>query len=381
MLSFQHKLLQEYLAAVYIVKQAKLDTSSSPSFLTHTFPKWETIETHKEVVHFACGILADTNASLIANHVAKVQVKRVNYELNYGKYLHIDLSILQSCQKEGGLSPLNLYLSKYPAGGYPLPEMLANTELAYITDIDGNDPLDLSPSPVQTIVKLDEVDSERFDRLWHALCSVHANVIALHLVRVRSTNVTKLHDFPQLKYLDLMSCDCSKEAMEDLAESVNSWGPQPQLTYCYLSWVSIPRSLMTALCKCTHLKHLDLSRCNLDGKLSVFMADPPHALRDLILYQCSLHGADVDHLTQSIRQGHLTSLQELDIQWNPVGEVAVGHLLEALISIRPHTQLELKLKNTYVDENGKLTHLSEQFRADWKTKLTDRNINVTWSLW
>ncbi len=387
-LSFQHKLLQEYLAAVYIAEHIKLNTSST--FLTEAFSTWKTIETDREVVQFACGILADTDASPIANHVAEVQARNVNYKLNNGKTVHahlgfhIDLSILQSCQKEGGLSPLNLYLSKYPAGGHPLAEVLANTELAYITDIDGNDPLQLKPSPVQVMVKLDRVYSERFDRLWHALCSVHAIVIALCLNEVRSPNVTKLHHFPQLKYLHIGYCGCSEEEMENLAESINSWGPQPQLTYCRLggdtrSRLPLPRSTMTALCKCTHLKHLELSGCNLDGNLSVFMADPPHALRELRLDMCSLHGADVDHLTQSIRDGHLTSLQELHIPFNPVGEVAVGHLLEALISIRPHTQLTLGLYRTGVDKNGKHTDLSYKLQTEWKTKLTHTNIKVDWS--
>ncbi len=374
-LSFQHKLLQEYLAAVYIVEYFKLETAET--FLTEAFPTWEAIETHREVVQFCCGILAEIDASPIANHVAKVQAQNINYGLNDGKRLHIDFSILKACQNEGSFSLLNPYLSEYPAHGLPLARVIANTELAYITYIDKNDTLDLTPSTAQIIVKLGWVPSE-FYKLWHALYSVHANVIALHLEDVRRKNVTKLHHFPQLKYLELFGCDCSEEAMEDLAESINSWGPQPQLTYCKLDEVPISRSLMTALCKCTHLKHLDLTRCNLDGKLSVCMADPPHALRELILRECSLHGTDIDNITQSIRDGHLTSLQELDINKNPVGEVAVGHLLEALISIRPHTQLTLALGLTVVDENKKLTYLSKQFRTEWKTKPKHTNINVIW---
>ncbi len=382
-LSFQHKLLQEYLAAVYIAEQTKLDTSST--FLTQAFPTWETIETHKEVVPFCCGILSGIDAFPSANHVAKHLLQNVHDTLNYGKDFMDErglelrgFSILRYCQKEGCQPALNRHVSKYPKCGHSLAEVLEYTQLAYVTGIDSNDTLQLNPSPSDIIVDLGEVDSDGFDRLWHALKSINANVIALQLVEVRSPNVTKLHHFPQLKHLHLESYDCSEEAMDDLAESINSWGPQPQLTYCSLWKVPIPRSVMTALCKCTHLKHLDLTRCNLDGKLSVFMADPPHALRELRLNECSLHGADVDHLTQLIRDGHLTSLQKLNIYCNPVGEVAVGHLLEALISIRPHTQLKLWLDETGVDENGKPTELSEQFTTEWKTMLTDTNIKVDW---
>ncbi len=358
-LSFQHKLLQEYLAAVYITEHIKLDASST--FLAEAFPTWETIETHREVIQFICGILSSTDAIPIVNHVAKHLVQNIHHKLNYVQWP--DLSVLGSCQKEGGLS---------------VAEVLTNPYLLYITNIDSNDTLQLNPSPSDIIVKLDEIDSERFDRLWQTLKSINANVIALHLEKVRSQNVTKLHHFPQLKYLHIAYCDFSEEAMEDLAESINSWGPQPQLTCCLLQGGSIPRSVMTALCKCTHLKHLDLFGCNLEGKLSVLMADPPHALRQLRLLECSLHGADVNQLTQSVRQGHLTSLQVLNIRMNPVGVVSVGHLLEALISIRPHTQLKLGLELTGVNENGKYTGLSDQFETEWKTKLTDTNIKVEW---
>ena len=380
-LSFQHKLIQEYLAAVYIVENLKLDTAEP--FLTNTFPSLKVIETHREVVQFACGILADTDASPIANHVAKILAQHMQNELNNGKRLPQNelsavLPILRSCHKEGGLSALNPYMSEYTACGHPLAEVLSHTELAYITDIDENDTLELNPSPAQIIVRLVKVDGEKYDRLWLALHSVKANITALHLYRVETPNVAKLHRFPQVKYLYIWDCGCSEAAMEDLADSIKCWVPKPELTFCHLRNLPIPRSVLEALCACPHLMHLDLSYCNLSGKLSILMGAPPPLLRELILYDCSLQNADTEHITEAIRQGQLSHMERLNIRENPVGEVAVDRLLETLISTRPPNKLTLMLWRTGVDEDGEPTDLSKQFVTEWKVKPTGTNINVDW---
>ena len=285
---------------------------------------------------------------------------------------------------------INPHLCEYPSCGRPLAEVLANTELVYITDIDENDPLQLSPSQAQIIVKLEnrvgeeeKVDGKEYDRLWKALRHIHGNTIALHLKDVDSANVTRLGHHPHVKHIHMYECRVASG--EDLAASIEAWGDQPQLTYCYLEGMPIPRSVMTGLCKCTHLIHLYLRECNLHDKLDVFMASPPPGLRDLTLGECSLHGSDVDHITHSIQAGRLTHLEKLDIHYNPVGEVAVGHLLEALISTRPHTQLKLELWGTGMtgsDEDRKRpTELSEQFVSEWKAKLTDTNIKAVGGEW
>ncbi len=401
------------------------------TFLDQALPTWEKVEIHKEVVLFASGMLRETDASPVINHVAKVLAQHTS-ELNTGYEPSLfNLSLLESFQKEGNMSTvINPHICKYPSCGRPLAEVLANTTLVYITDIDENDPLELSPSQAKIIVKLgeafrEEFDGKKYDRVWKALCHIPDKFIALRLEEVSSANVTRIGYFPQLKYIYIDKC--SEASAEDLAESIEAWGDQPQLTYCHLWRVPIPRSVMTGLCKCTHLIRLSLAQCNLHDKLDVFMASPPPGLRDLGLYKCSLHGSDVDHMTHSIKEGRLTHLEELNIDTNPVGEVAVGHLLEALISTRPHKQLKLKLDDTgekkgsdedekrrlrrqrrekksdedkrprrkrwgwrrmlglkeksdddeESDEDEKLyTKLSEQFVSEWKAKLKDTNIEV-----
>ncbi len=402
-LSFQHKLLQEYLSAVYIAENVKLDKTST--FLTEAFPTWEAIENHREVVQFACGMLADTDPRPITYHVAKVLAQDTNNQLNTGVKPFIietpddevnPLLLLRLFEREGKVPPeINPYLCEYPACGRPLAEVLANTQLAYITNIDKNDTLQLNPSPAKIILNLkgrrfttlfsrvadqdlDRVESERFDNLWQALHRVQENLIALHLENVTSGNVTKLRKFSQLKYfyIDGLLCNYSEAVGEDLAESINAWGPNTQLTYCGLNYVLIPCSLVTAVHKCSHLMHLKLWECNLHDKLSILMSFLPLVLKNLELLRCSLDRRDLQHITLAIREGHLTSLQELDIQGNPAGEAAVGHLLEALLSTRPNKQLILRLYETGVDEDGKHTDLSKQFETEWEAKLTGTNINV-----
>ena len=336
--------------------------------------------------------MADTDASPITNHVAKVLAQITHNELDSGKMPSImtdvdnHLYLLKSFQKEGNMSTvINQHICVYPSCGHLLAEVLANTELVYITHIDENDTLQLSPS-AQVIVNLTFVDGKKYDRLWKALCDIQGKIIALHMWEVSSANVTRLGHLPQLKYISMLKC--SEASLEDLAASIEAWGDQSQLTYCHLGEVPIPRSVMTGLCKCTHLTHLDLSKCNLHDKLDVFMAFPPPVLRDLLLGICSLHGSDIDHITQSMIDGRLTHLEELDIKCNPVGEVAVGHLLGTLISIRPHTQLKLDLSESDVNEGSDedrnqrwwelpYTDLSLQF--EWEAKLKDTNIKVRWN--
>ncbi len=378
-LSFQHKLIQEYLAAVYIVENMKLE--SAATFLNGAFPSWKEIETHREVIQFACGILADTNASPIGDHVAKVLAQHVHNECNIGKDLPY-LTILQSCQKEGGLSALNPYMSEYPACGCPLAEVLTKTEVVYVTGIDRHDTLQLNPSPCSIILRFwpeesgnfTAMNSESFDRLWHALHSVAENVVALQLYAVSSENVTKLHKFPKLKTLTIKHC--SKAAVEELTESINCWGLQPKLTRCHLENMSIPGSLISTLCKCMHVMHIDLSFCNMRDKVSILMVSPPLAMRELLLDDCSLDCSDLNHITQTIKEGRLKNLQMLGIENNPVGEIALGCLLEATISTKPQTGFTLKLGRSAVNKDGKSTDLSEQFTTEWKTRLKGTNINV-----
>ncbi len=391
-LSFQHKLIQEYMAAVYIAENVKTDTAET--FLEKLFPTWEKIQTHQEVVLFSCGLLAatDTSPVCITNYVGKVLAKNIHRKLDARG--EGGLNMLQSCEKEGGISAVNPFVSQYPACGHPLAEVLANTKLACITDVDENDTLELNPSSAEIFLQLyidiegegwigihDNVYNGEYYRLWKALNLTHANIAVLDLGRLRSEFSTKLHNFPQLRSLTLFECDYTEAEMEDLAGGIDSWGPQSELIHCNLDGMRglpIPNSLMSALGKCTNLSTLTFTFCDLNDKLSALMVSPLPALSRLILSNCSLHDADVDHIAQAVIKGRLAKLEYLNIGedlvgmgGNSVSEEGVGSLLEALVSIRPHREFHLEL-----DSMGQLLDLSEQFEDEWKTKLKNTSITV-----
>ncbi len=76
-LSFQHKLIQEMVAAYYIADQVKRD----PLFLKTAFPTWGEVEKHREVVKFTCGLLAQ-NAAPVINYVGKINYNRHRYRID-----------------------------------------------------------------------------------------------------------------------------------------------------------------------------------------------------------------------------------------------------------------------------------------------------------
>ncbi len=237
------------MAAVYIAESATGENFLT--MLTEAFPEWEKIETHREVVQFACGILVQKNAFLLLNHVCKLLAEYMYRVLDDGDGATECTSILLSCQKESGIFAPNQHFSLYPSCNCPLAEVLANTNLVYIDGIDLNDPLDLCPGSANIFVELRGTSDNWYDRLWQALHKTHANLISLDLCELGSVNATKLHHFSQMKYLSTMQY--SEAAMKDLAESIEAWGPQPQLTCIKLFYAPIPRSLMTALVTCKNL--------------------------------------------------------------------------------------------------------------------------------
>ncbi len=372
----------------------------SKTFLKQAFPTWDMIEFHREVVRFACGILGDTYASCIVNHAARVLVEHINNQLETGHapliFMGTDksLPLLALFQQEGNLQTRDIpYITEYPACGHNLIDILLKYDLVYISYINTKDTLQLIPSPTQILVKLQKIkDAKKFDRLWKALHLIHSNTIGLLLDRVMSENVTKLYKFSQLKFLYISECYFNEAAAEDLAKSIEAWGPQPQLTYCSLhtEQFGIPDermsiSLLTAICKCRDLVHLSLTH-TLTDRLYLLIGDPPPNLRHLTLRDCWINRSDVNRITQAIRKNLLTKLRSLDLTRNPVGEEGIGSLLETFILTRAQTGLTLHISSTgsspceygEFGEYVEFGELSEEFIAEWKPKVRSTDIIVFW---
>ena len=62
--SFQHKIIHEFIAAIYIVDQV----SKNLDFLRRTFPSWTHIKTHIEVFRFCCGYACEQYQMVFVNY-------------------------------------------------------------------------------------------------------------------------------------------------------------------------------------------------------------------------------------------------------------------------------------------------------------------------
>ncbi len=107
-LNFQHKLIQEYCAAIFIAKQVRAD----PSYLNTTFPTLDKIRKYGEVIRFTCGLMAG-HARPVINHMGKILARETIDKLNNGDdlmdpYLHV---LFDFCQEEGRVSNINPYIS------------------------------------------------------------------------------------------------------------------------------------------------------------------------------------------------------------------------------------------------------------------------------
>ena len=62
--SFQHKIIHEFIAAIYIVDQV----NKNPDFLRTTFPSWTHIKNHTEIFRFCCGYACEQYQRLFVNY-------------------------------------------------------------------------------------------------------------------------------------------------------------------------------------------------------------------------------------------------------------------------------------------------------------------------
>ena len=379
-LSFQHKLIQEYLAAVYITEN--ITACVSPAFLEEALPTWEKIKDHREVLHFACSMLGKDRAIPLINHLGKILRKHSLTKLDEGRIipddLIKDLSLLSSFERASSVTSINPFITFYPGCGKPLAEVLANTKVVVITqDIHKNDTHQLRTSPANVFLLLDQVEhNQDIDRLLMALGPIHDNIVAGWLNKSSRPIITHTKHFSGLKLLSIQQAE--QYDLNEVASCISSLGVNPPLTLIEIFGsrmrLTMPQSLMAALSGCTHLRNLAINEVSLQGNLSILMTSPPPRLRELALWNCNLDAEDVGHIVQAFREDKLTCLEELDIHHNPIGEAGVRSLLQA-ISTTSHALKELDLRGTGVEEGG-WTHLSEQFRNEWKEKLTNIEVDL-----
>ncbi len=393
-LSFQHKLIQEMLAAYYIADQAAKKRQGRPKkgnttkipFLDTAFPTWECAQKHQEVIRFSCGLLSKTatGAKPLIDHVASLLACHIRAQLNEGseEALSDSLRLHDSFQKEGCLSEVNEYLCEYPACGRPLGEVLTKIKLAVIRglDIDNDDVVNVNQWSADIILHLHcKRITEDSKKLWNGLESSRGNLLGW----------------------TLDDCEIGKNKFEDMIKSIDKMSSDPQLRYAYFDILEhIPSSLPAFLQKCRHLRYLYMGGLDPSSQISVFLRDMPKSLRVLCLPRSRLGPEDVDLITDSVRNNKLPQLRELDIEDNPVGKGAVRSLLEAFHSLAMNkgkyagpdderdtsNKIEIYLHHTDIREEfdeeeeyyDDTKDLPDDFIEEWEEKLAGTNIKIDW---
>ena len=80
LVSFQHKIIHEYIAALYITDQAEKD----PTFLKKAFPDWIHVKNHIEVYRFCCGFASEQSKSIFMDYFIKTMVDYTSDMLRQG---------------------------------------------------------------------------------------------------------------------------------------------------------------------------------------------------------------------------------------------------------------------------------------------------------
>ncbi len=363
-LSFQHKLIQEYLAAIYVAKQIKDDAA----FINKAFPSWEKIGMHREVLRFTCGLLVDHDASPVANYIANILVKHTHDQLNLpilGGYLTIQqtetIKIIESCNEEGRISAFNPNLSVYPSCGHHLSDALKHSRFVLINGVNEHDPLQLSASSIPVILSIREDKcsgkQRELNRLMNALNSSHINVQGIH-TDMEWEDMCKISNFIQLKHIEMRGLSMDQKQVKDLTDSINFLDSEPQLKsmLCFLPEISDQHEantiyimympFMKALRRCRQLRQLCLvSLGNMSDGVSALMEAPPQDLTFLRLWCYMLQDEVVKSIAEAVKQHKLDKLEGLDISFSElVTEAAVISLIKTVLAVRPDKQLEILVR-------------------------------------
>ncbi len=374
-LSFQHKLIQEMLAAYYIAEQVK----SNESLLKEMFPSWDVIKQHREVLQFTCGLLAstETSAKPVVDYVSKLLVDLTLEELSTGNRVSImyiymwvpplsdGFRLLSSLEREGSVyeSSLNPYLVEYPRCHHLLTEVLANSMIVYINGFNGEDIALTRPSKASVILDAQyfKMSREKYHDVWKVLHSTRSKLISIDVDVSEYDNEDGFVD--------------RGEFTEELTQHLKSHGSDNQLMRCSLIHSHIPSDVLSCISLCKQLRKLDMRACNLKARVHMLMNEPPPTLNVLTLEADDLCTEDVEEIARAIQARKLCSLKRLDISRNVVGELVLERLLETFLDIRgkeKHPLLQLALGATvpgYYEEmerpSSTCTGFDEEDWADW----------------
>ncbi len=224
-LYFQHKLIHEFFAALFIADIAT-HGDIPEEWVTH-------ILTFQDVAKYACGLLRGTEkADIFIDKLALFIVKNIKAKASRDPFRpHFfrnfpGQGLLHELQKEANRGPFNRYFSEYPRCGLPLNDILSRASFVYI---DGSKLSELphltnetSLTPHSADVFLDNIQChEQGIKLVDALGGSCKNEFMLFLQAFGSSvptftlphSVTFLHVDSLIddKLIDLMICESANE--------------------------------------------------------------------------------------------------------------------------------------------------------------------------
>ena len=362
-LNFQHKLIQEYCAAIFIAKQIRTD----PTYLYRTFPTQQKIEKNIEVLVFTCGLLAG-DSKVVTDHIGNILSKANVDEVNNGEGL-INPSLmwlLERCHEEGKVLEINPYMCFYPHHGHLLSQCLLESKVVFIHGVDDHDPLEITRSSAKVMLSVPafEVRESTKKKTLELVTAIVSSAIDLQSITYFRAldDICKLSNFPQLKCIDIWQ-SLSIQNVMDLIESIHNWKrPEikklsfqlPLLDPCDGPRLApdLLRNLMEALRKCVCLQELNLIMGGpLCGSVASLMQDPPKALKKLFLVDSGLQDDDVRSIAAAIAQNKLNELEKLSISKNhEITDAVVTELIRTCVAARPDKPLKIHVDRLTPDQ-------------------------------
>ncbi len=374
-MTFQHKLLMEYVAALYLSEVIK----KKPDYVKSVFPTWRDIEKHSEVFNFICGILKDAGSNHVVDHAVGCVIQHSLKQLEDGKFLSVFkddrmFSSLDLIQQEAGSNNTNCEVFPSLRHSHSLSTVLSHAKFIVVKDLKGTtcDPtMPIAQDIVITLAgdfpkyKKKSWNSEEMAGTIKTLQKCRENIRAIQLflcenetvnaitslmpatrlaqLHIESCylspeNISSLKEMRQLIYLSLQEIDSLASHGRHLVAAIEAWEGQSSLRKLDL----LGNNLAPSVCKpllaavatnCPKLEEIQLFRNTLTGSLDAFLQDPPPALTELWMNNTSPQTEDIESLAAALAGGKLQQLKVLDIRGNNLSETDADVLLSPQLSL------------------------------------------------
>ena len=153
----------------------------------------------------------------------------------------------------------------------------------------------------------------------------------------------------QVTHLNL-SGNIIGDAGHHLAQSITSWGDNPQLQTLDLGYCSIPEQvwadMLNSAAFCKYISDLNFSGNNMTGCFSCFLSHPNSVLTSLKYFNLERTGinkTDIRHLNNLIRANKLPCLEHLHVQESSTSEENELDLLKIACKFHPNGESILSI--------------------------------------